>query len=439
MIQKIINLGVSDNLKTEEAQIVRLTNIIASIPAIAYLFYLWYGWYYGYLFSFILATSMLLCTGIALFCNSRKMYGLAKTILFIINSFSVWLTYHVFNVDYSVLSSFFPILFCFPLFFDLKREKAYFIIALGFVVLSIISSFIIERHQIHSITLSETEVEISNLFHISLSFLLTGLVAFAVFRNRDKTYEMLILESDKAKETLNDLQKMQAQLVHSEKMASLGIMLAGISHEINNPLNFLKGSMEGLKSELKELNFDLASKKYFVIMDEGVQRIGNIVKSLNHFNYQAPTFDQDCDLRLIFENCLNILNHELKKGIKIKRDFAPNSSIKGNSGQLHQVFLNLIANSIQAMPSSGTIMLRTESRNGHIHAFVEDDGEGIAPEKQYKIFDPFFTTKDPGKGTGLGLAIAYQIVKDHGGEITMASQEGYGTSIRLRLPKEKLN
>ncbi len=250
---------------------------------------------------------------------------------------------------------------------------------------------------------------------------------------------MLINESNKTKEMLRNLRQTQTQLVHSEKMASLGTMLAGISHEINNPLNFLKGSMGGLKDELKEANVDISTKRYFMIMDEGIERISSIVKSLNHFNYHKPDFDQECSIPLIFDNCLNILNHELKKGIVIKKDFAPDSLVKGNSGQLHQVFLNLIANSIQAMPSSGTIVLRTKSRNGDIHAFVEDDGVGIAPEKQYQIFDPFFTTKDPGKGTGLGLAIAYQIVKDHGGEITMASQEGFGTSFRLKLPKQRLN
>ena len=439
MIQKIINLGIKGDLTTEEAQIVRLTNVVALIPAIAYTFYLWYGIYYQYLFTFVLASSMLASTGLALFWNAIGKHGLAKTTLFTINSFSIWLTYHVFNVDYSVLSSFFPILFCLPLFFKIKKEKTCFIISSSIVAIAIVSSFIVEKQQIHSIMLTEEEVAVSNLFHISISFLLTALVAYAVFRNKEKTYSLLTKESEKTKGTLQDLQRTQAQLVHSEKMASLGIMLAGISHEINNPLNFLKGSMEGLKSELKEANADLSSKKYFVIMNEGIERIGSIVKSLNHFNYQTPEFDQECDIPLIFDNCLNILKHELKKGIVVKKDFAPDSHVKGNSGQLHQVFLNLIANSIQAMSSKGTIVLRTKCRNGDIHAFVEDDGVGIAPEKQYKIFDPFFTTKDPGKGTGLGLAIAYQIVKDHGGEITMASQEGFGTSFRLKLPKQRLN
>ncbi|MEO9868864.1 sensor histidine kinase [Ekhidna sp.] len=438
MIRKLVNLGIKDDLRIEEAQIVRLTNITAMIPVVAYLFYIWYGIYYSQSFSIWLASSMLTLTLVALVFNSLTKHGLAKTILFVLNSFSLWITYHVFNVDYSALTSFFPILFCLPLFFNIRKEANYFFISFALVVFFIASSFIMERHQIYSITLAPEVVAQSNFFHILISFLLTILVGYFVIKNQNKTYDKLIEEREKAEDTLEDLQSTQSQLIHSEKMASLGILLAGVSHEINNPLNFLKGSVEGLQTEIESMNGSAteSSSQYLLIMKEGVDRIGNIVKSLNHFNYSSPTFDQECNIDSIINNCLGILNHELKIGIEVNKDFCDLSTIKGNSGQLHQVILNLLANSIHAVPKEGKIWLRTKEQGEFLNIIVEDNGEGIPPEKQYQIFDPFYTTKDPGKGTGLGLAIANRIVKQHGGDITIASEPGMGTAIRLRLPKD---
>lgn len=174
---------------------------------------------------------------------------------------------------------------------------------------------------------------------------------------------------------------------------------------------------------------------YFQILNEGVSRLSNITKSLNHFNHQTPSFENDCDLALILNNCLIILKFELKNRVTIETELPSSIPVKGNSGQLHQVFLNIISNASHAMESKGTLSIKhSHSKNG-VSIAVSDNGKGIAKESLEKIFDPFYTTKDPGKGTGLGLSIAYKIVKDHNGTIDIKSEPNNGTEVIVHLPK----
>jgi signal transduction histidine kinase len=379
---------------------------------------------------------MVALTGISLLFNSHRKYGIAKVFLFALNSFSIWITYHVFNVDYSVLSSFFPILFCFPIFFDINKEKLAFTTSFLLVLLCIVSSFIFPRQLIHSINLSPEVAAQSNLFHIIISFILTILVAYVVVRNRNTTQQRLILEREKAENALLKLKQTQAHLVENEKMASLGTLLAGVSHEINNPLNFIKGSVNVFEKEFKE-NFKDASphySKYFEILNEGVYRLTNITKSLNHFNYQTPDLMNDCDLSIILNNCLNILKYELKDHVEIQNEIPKSILLKGNSGQLHQVFLNIINNSIHAIDKNGQLTISTCISENAVSTSIVDNGKGIDSKSMERIFDPFYTTKEPGKGTGLGLSIAYKIVKDHLGTIDIKSDVNSGTQVIVTLP-----
>lgn len=220
MIKRLINLGVTKKLKTEEAQIVRLTNLMGLTPLTVYLFYFWYGFHYDQLYSIILAVTMTILTSIALIFNSYQKYSIAKALLFTLNSISIWTTYHMFNGDYSVLSFFFPILFCFPLFFNLKNEKRTFIFSFTFSLLCIISSFIVPKQLIHAINLTPEISAITDLFHITLSFILTIIISYIIFKNRYSTYEKLILEREKAENAFIRLQQTQAHLVQNEKMAS---------------------------------------------------------------------------------------------------------------------------------------------------------------------------------------------------------------------------
>lgn len=234
-------------------------------------------------------------------------------------------------------------------------------------------------------------------------------------------------------DSMKQLQDTTQKLVQSEKMASLGLLSAGVAHEINNPLNFIKGGLDILEMDLKkreELNPDIETSIH--VIKEGLNRTSTIVNSLNHFSRQTDSMDEECDLHSILDNSLVMLQPKLKYKGTVKKNYAESSPvIQGNEGKLHQAFLNIIANSEQAIPENGTINIITIQEKNRVSVEVIDDGEGISPENLTKIRDPFFSTKPVGQGTGLGLAITYRIIEEHNGEIFVTSQVGKGTTFKV--------
>ncbi len=240
-------------------------------------------------------------------------------------------------------------------------------------------------------------------------------------------------------EALKELQNAQQRLIQSEKMASLGIMAAGVGHEINNPLNFIRGGINVLEEKCKHLGgLDEESAKLFKVVEEGIDRITKIVHSLSHYSKPSESLDETCEVPGIIQNCLLILNIKLKGRVNVKGNldgqFRP---VQGNEGKLHQLFLNLISNAEQAINGHGNIEVKIRENNEALHVTISDDGEGISQENIHKIADPFFTTKGPGVGTGLGLFIVHSIINEHNGEIRFESEEGKGTSVHVHLPFEQ--
>lgn len=233
------------------------------------------------------------------------------------------------------------------------------------------------------------------------------------------------------------LKETQSQLVHAEKMASLGILTAGVAHEINNPLNYIMGSYVGLQKYFETAG-STEPQKTAVLMNgikTGIERTSKIVNGLNQFSRKTEEHDEECNIHLIISNCLEILNHQLKNRINVDTLYAEGELIvKGNVGKLHQVFTNIIINAIHAVDGYGEIRIKTNRNKDFVEISTEDNGCGINPENIEKITDPFFTTKDPGKGTGLGLSISYKIIKEHRGEITFESEVDKGTRVSIRLP-----
>lgn len=266
--------------------------------------------------------------------------------------------------------------------------------------------------------------------------------------DRTKELEKANLQLSKANQdlqnTLDQLRQTQSQLIESEKMASVGVLTAGISHEINNPLNFILGGLYRLKDTFtnpeeydQESELEDIRKETVEMIDGGVTRIRDIVKSLNHFNRLDGQAQQHCNVHVVLDNCLTILNHELSDKV-VERNFSDKEiMLWGNDGKLHQVFLNLVHNASQATPEGGVIRICTcvskDEKFGQIT--ISDSGEGIPEEYLSKVFDPFFTTKPPGEGVGLGLFIVYQIVKDHNGTIHVESDKK-GTAVIVEIPLE---
>jgi two-component system NtrC family sensor kinase len=231
------------------------------------------------------------------------------------------------------------------------------------------------------------------------------------------------------------LQETHLQLVSSEKMASLGKLAAGIAHEINNPLGgiliYSSLMMEDLPEEDPKRG-DLAR----IVQETG--RCKEIVKSLLEFARQTEPKKEPTDInRAINDGLFFLVNQALFHNIRIVKNLDPFLPfVRGNSGQLKQVFMNIIVNAAEAMHGNGTLTIATSPSPDRKTVWIEfaDTGEGIPEENLSRIFDPFFTTKDVGKGTGLGLATSYGIVQDHGGTINVRSQVGLGTSFIIELP-----
>jgi len=243
-------------------------------------------------------------------------------------------------------------------------------------------------------------------------------------------------KNSELKMTLDDLKNTQNQLFQADKMASLGILTAGVAHEINNPLNFIVGGVAGLEKYF-EVEKVPHNKIHFFIeaIHTGVDRVSAIVKGLNEMSRTNDHLNEKCDVHEIIENCLLILSSHLKHRILIEKKFCTQRIfVKGNVGQLHQVFLNILMNSNQAISESGTISIVTNRFENKIKVQIIDDGCGIEKELIPKLMDPFFTTKEPGKGTGLGLAITYNVLQSHKGTLKIESKPSMGTKALIVLP-----
>jgi PAS domain S-box-containing protein len=244
--------------------------------------------------------------------------------------------------------------------------------------------------------------------------------------------------SDELEKALTQLKSAQAQLIESEKLASIGILTAGVAHEVNNPLNFIHGGALALKNEL----LDIAPEKYeellpfFEMIDDGVKRSSNIINSLNRFNRKGDQMNEACRINEIIDNCLTILNNKLKHKIHIHKSYCNGKcTVIGNEGKLHQVFMNIISNAEQAIEKQGEIRIETQVHKDEIITKIADNGCGINSNELKKVTEPFYTTKPPGLGTGLGLSLSQNIIKDHNGSLKISSKKDEGTEVIIVLPK----
>jgi two-component system NtrC family sensor kinase len=233
---------------------------------------------------------------------------------------------------------------------------------------------------------------------------------------------------------LDTLQTTQDQLVHTEKLASLGQLAAGVAHELNNPLGTILLYSDILLRERPEHDPHYADLKMIV---SETKRCKRIVGDLLNFARQQQVTAQPTNVHELIRELIDLAPRRVKTvTVNFVTEFDPNlPTIDADTAQLRQVFLNLMTNAVEAMPQGGTLTVRTRTAPpGMITVEIQDTGVGIAPENLSKLFTPFFTTKPIGKGTGLGLAIVYGIIKMHRGQINAKSQPGQGTTFILTLP-----
>ncbi|MFT5616852.1 MAG: signal transduction histidine kinase [Arenicella sp.] len=285
---------------------------------------------------------------------------------------------------------------------------------------------------------------------------------------KDEIEQMLKQEQ----QNVEALKLAQEKLIQAEKMSSLGQMVAGVAHEINNPINFISGGVQSLrmiaeeivevleqygtlklddteellKEKLRaintlkeELDFEEAPKDIIDLLSDieiGADRAAEIVSGLRDFSRKGADKKQLADIHKGINSTLVLLHSKFKHRIEIIKNY--DESILGIMcfpNKLNQVFMNIIANAADAIEGKGTIEISTKDHQDSISISIRDSGNGMLEEVQRKIFDPFFTTKPVGKGTGLGLSISYGIIETHEGELKVKSEMGKGTTFIIFLPK----
>ncbi len=235
-------------------------------------------------------------------------------------------------------------------------------------------------------------------------------------------------------ENVSSRVKLEETLQQSEKLSSIGLLAAGVAHEVNTPLTGVSSYTQMLLGMVPETD-----PKHALLqkMHKQTERASNIVGNLLNFSRTGNAAEfTEVDINKLLNDTLQLLEPQMRKSqievVKNYSDIPP--KIFGNAGKLQQVFTNLILNARDAMISGGTITLTTAADGEQVTIEVSDTGEGIAPENLNKIYDPFFTTKDVGSGTGLGLAVSYGIIQEHAGSIETMSEVGEGTTFRLFFP-----
>lgn len=260
------------------------------------------------------------------------------------------------------------------------------------------------------------------------------------------------------KDAYQELESTQLQLIRSEKMASLGMLVAGIAHEVNSPLGSINSntdlflrSYKKLRENVNALMKDTSTKKssdaakilttlenLANVNKDSCAQIMEIVKTMKNFARLDEVEIKAVDIHEGIDSTLDILQHLHKDNIEIIREYGDLPPLCCKASQLNEVFMNIFVNAIQAIEDKGTITIRTSLKKNTIHMEISDTGTGILPENLEKIFDPGFTTKGVGVGTGLGLSLVYKIIEDHGGSIEVKSELGKGSKFTISLPQKGL-
>jgi two-component system NtrC family sensor kinase len=225
----------------------------------------------------------------------------------------------------------------------------------------------------------------------------------------------------------------QAQLAHTEKMAAMGTLAAGVAHEVNNPLAGILTCIETIRDNPEDS--DLRAR-YLELVEQGIKRISHTVENLLDFSRPREMRLEPTSINHNLQHVAELVEYNLRKNhVEVRLELDGHEPVVlADHFQMEQLFLNLVLNAAQAMRKGGTLTLRTRRRGGNIVAEVIDTGEGIPADVRDRIFDPFFTTRGVGQGTGLGLAVSYSIVSAHGGAIEVESTVGVGSTFRVVLP-----
>ena len=336
------------------------------------------------------------------------------------------------------------------------------------IIIAVISTFVllkplnelIEGIRAFEETENLVQVRAKNRTEIGLLISTFNQMSLKVYRARNELKKK-IKELEQANQTLKDA---QIQLVQSAKMTSLGQLVAGVAHELNNPIGFIYSNTGHLREyseklfkiieqiqknpdkaqQIKEENeFDYIKEdlpRLIKSCQDGAQRTRDIVLGLRNFSRLEESQLKEIDINQSLDMTLELLKGETKNRITVHKHYETLPLVHCYASQINQVFMNILSNAAQAISGNGNIWISTQPIKasstgvGKVQISIQDSGSGMAPEVVEKIFEPFFTTKDVGQGTGLGLSISYGIIQNHGGDIKVKSKIGSGTEFILTIP-----
>ncbi|BHH84890.1 ATP-binding protein [Desulforhopalus sp. 52FAK] len=246
----------------------------------------------------------------------------------------------------------------------------------------------------------------------------------------DVVGENFIVFCDRLKRSQADLLKTKAQSFQNEKMSSLGILTAGIAHEVNNPLGGMLNCVKSMRENPEDVEL---TERYLPLLDKGLRQIETVMRQLLNFGRTEPLNSSNVDLKQLFEECIVLLSYKLG-GINLSTDIAMERDYFLDIEACKQIIINIGLNAIQAMPGGGDLYISCYELGGELVMQFQDTGSGIKKENLPHIFDPFFTTKDVGEGTGLGLAVTYSLVQRMNGKIIVDSEVDQGTTFKIQIP-----
>jgi signal transduction histidine kinase/CheY-like chemotaxis protein len=424
-------LGITENLRVEEAKRVRLTNILGLIPMGMYLVYFLFGLFNAYYFPVVVCSILFMLSFIGLSFNKKGRYGVAKFMLFSVNSLSVFVTYNALNIDYSICCYFFPLLMAFEIVYDLKKEAKAFYPALGFTLLCAIACFVLPKGIFYFYAMSPDLLASSLVMNFVMPLVIAFLFMFLIMRIHEETEEKLIVAREQA-----------------EKAAKAkATFLSNMSHELRTPLNGIIGSTNFLAT----MEMTPAQKKYFDIIHYSSEHMLSLVNDVLDFSkIEADKLELDSNtfnLEQTLQHVGNMFaNHPGNKQVQFINSIDPQTNVNVISDDLRlsQVLHNLLSNAFK-FTRKGKVTFKVDclsktSSTITVRFAVIDTGIGIVQAQQTLIFDSF-AQADSGTsrkfgGTGLGLSICKQLVEKFDSEIELKSETGKGSefSFVLTLP-----
>ncbi len=422
LIHTITDLGVHDQLKIEDAQRVRLTNILGIFPALMYMYFIWFGLSNQYYYPPILCSILTVGTIIALWLNSKRKYAVSKTILFSINSFSVLATQNALNIDHSITCYFFPLIIAYEIVFDAKKEWKHFLPTFCFTLLCALGCFLLPHGLIYDYSMSDELLKTSIILNYLFPFVISVFFMFTIINIHAQTQQKLIVAREEAEKALN----------------AKSAFLSNMSHELRTPLNGIIGATNLLMHE----NLTLSQQRYFDVLQHSsdhMLKLVNDVLDLSKIEVGKVKIDKHVfNLKNVIERvCKNFEQQHSRSNIEFSYsiDELLNQNIISDELRVIQVLNNLLSNAFK-FTSAGNVSLHAnihEQTGNHLKVLfsVKDSGIGIKPEQLEKIFEAFTqadssTTRKFG-GTGLGLAISKQLVEILGGQLQVRSNEKMGS------------